>query len=133
MLFEKKFLNETKNHNPPPPFKLNGRSLRPFGLLAPKTLIIGLSNLSILRVPEEGYSKNVRNRFDIYVFSTCLDYKWMEFFHRHLFHSKVSALFPFPTSAQYFSLICNPFADPIISLHSRDISLFDCHIMNALN
>ena len=21
------FLNETKNHNPPPPFKLNGRSL----------------------------------------------------------------------------------------------------------
>ena len=23
----KKFLNETKNHNPPPPFKLNGRSL----------------------------------------------------------------------------------------------------------
>ena len=35
---------------------------------------------------------------------------------------------PFPTSAQYFSLICDPFADPIISLHSRDISLFDCHI-----
>jgi hypothetical protein len=26
------------------------------------------------------------------------------------------------------SLICDPFADPIISLHSRDISLFDCHI-----
>ena len=26
MLYEKKFLNETKNHNPPP-FKLNGRSL----------------------------------------------------------------------------------------------------------
>ena len=25
VLFEKKFLNETKNHNPP--FKLNGRSL----------------------------------------------------------------------------------------------------------
>ena len=24
---EKKFLSETKNHNPPPPFKLNGRSL----------------------------------------------------------------------------------------------------------
>jgi hypothetical protein len=24
---EKKFLNEAKNHNPPPPFKLNGRSL----------------------------------------------------------------------------------------------------------
>ena len=22
------FLNETKNHNPPPPFKLNGRSLK---------------------------------------------------------------------------------------------------------
>jgi hypothetical protein len=35
-------------------------------------------------------------------------------------------LFPFPTSPQYFSLICDPFADPIISLHSRDISLFDC-------
>jgi hypothetical protein len=35
---------------------------------------------------------------------------------------------PFPTSAQYFSLICDPFADPIISLHSRNISLFDCHI-----
>jgi hypothetical protein len=54
--------------------------------------------------------------------------------HRHLFHSKniylllfltsryISALFPFPTSPQYFSLICDPFADPIISLHSRDIS-----------
>ena len=37
-------------------------------------------------------------------------------------------LFLFPTSAQYFSPICDPFADPIISLHSRDISLFDCHI-----
>ena len=24
---EKKILNETKNHTPPPPFKLNGRSL----------------------------------------------------------------------------------------------------------
>ena len=40
----------------------------------------------------------------------------------------ISALFPFPTSPQYFSLICDPFADPIISLHSRDNSLFDCHI-----
>ena len=60
--------------------------------------------------------------------------------HRHLFHSKnicpllfltsssTSTLFPFPTSPQYFSLICDPFADPIISLHSRAISLFDCHI-----
>ena len=30
VMSEKKFLNETKNHNPPlpPPFKLNGRSLR---------------------------------------------------------------------------------------------------------
>ena len=29
VLSENKFLNETKNHNtPPPPFKLNGRSLR---------------------------------------------------------------------------------------------------------
>jgi hypothetical protein len=37
-------------------------------------------------------------------------------------------LFPFPTSPQYFSLICDPFADPIISLHSRDISFFNCHI-----
>ena len=27
MLSEKKILNETKNHNSPPPFKLNGRSL----------------------------------------------------------------------------------------------------------
>ena len=27
LLSEKKILNETKNHNPPPPFKLNGRSL----------------------------------------------------------------------------------------------------------
>ena len=27
VLSEAKFLNETKNHNPPPPFKLNGRSL----------------------------------------------------------------------------------------------------------
>ena len=35
---------------------------------------------------------------------------------------------PFSPSPQYFSLICYPFADPIISLHSRDISLFDCHI-----
>jgi hypothetical protein len=60
--------------------------------------------------------------------------------HRHLFHSKyicpllfltsrqTSSLFPFPTSPQYFSLICDPFADPMISLHSRDISLYDCHI-----
>jgi hypothetical protein len=29
---------------------------------------------------------------------------------------------------QYFSLICDPFADPVILLHSGDISLFDCHI-----
>ena len=36
--------------------------------------------------------------------------------------------FPLPTSPQYVSLICDPFADPIISLHSRDISPFDCHI-----
>ena len=28
VLSEKKILNETKNHNPPPPLKLNGRSLR---------------------------------------------------------------------------------------------------------
>ena len=41
-------------------------------------------------------------------------------------------LFPFPTSPQYFSLICDPFADPIISLHSRDISLFDCHSIDEL-
>ena len=27
VLSEKQILNETKNHNPPPPFKLNGRSL----------------------------------------------------------------------------------------------------------
>ena len=27
VLSEKKILNETKNHNPPPTFKLNGRSL----------------------------------------------------------------------------------------------------------
>ena len=27
VLSEKIFLNETKNHNPPPPCKLNGRSL----------------------------------------------------------------------------------------------------------
>ena len=27
VLSEKKILNETKNHNPPPPFKLNGWSL----------------------------------------------------------------------------------------------------------
>ena len=27
VLSEKKILNETKKHNPPPPFKLNGRSL----------------------------------------------------------------------------------------------------------
>ena len=40
----------------------------------------------------------------------------------------LSTLFPFPTSPQYFSLICDPFEDLIISLHSRDISLFDCHI-----
>ena len=42
--------------------------------------------------------------------------------HRHFFHSKnicpllfltSSALFPFPISPQYFSLICDPFADPI--------------------
>jgi hypothetical protein len=28
----------------------------------------------------------------------------------------------------YFSLICDPFPDPIISLHSQDIALYDCHI-----
>ena len=28
VLSERKILNETKNHNPPPHFKLNGRSLR---------------------------------------------------------------------------------------------------------
>jgi hypothetical protein len=49
-------------------------------------------------------------------------------FHQATFAKYSSALFPFPTSLQYFSLICDPFADPIISLHSRDISLFDCHI-----
>ena len=36
--------------------------------------------------------------------------------------------FPLPHFGSIFSLICDPFADPIISLHSRDISLFDCHI-----
>jgi hypothetical protein len=40
---------------------------------------------------------------------------------------------PFSPSPQYFSLICDPFADPIISLHSRDISLFDYHICNKAN
>ena len=38
VLSEKKILNETKNHNPPPPFKLNGRSLTHYGsckLLSP--------------------------------------------------------------------------------------------------
>ena len=58
-----------------------------------------------------------------------LDIKFSEYDHRHLFHSKNYApSSSFPTSPQYFSLICDPFADPIISLHSRDISLFDCHI-----
>jgi hypothetical protein len=46
---------------------------------------------------------------------------------RYCLH-KTSAFYPFPTSPQYFSLICDPFDDPIISLHSRDISLFDCHM-----
>ena len=36
--------------------------------------------------------------------------------------------FPLPHFASYFSLICDPFADPIIPLHSRDITLYDCHI-----
>ena len=31
---------------------------------------------------------------------------------------------PSPLRLNIFSLICDPFADPIISLHSRDISLF---------
>ena len=31
---------------------------RPFGFLAPKTLIIWLSNLSILSVPDRGNSRN---------------------------------------------------------------------------
>jgi hypothetical protein len=41
---------------------------------------------------------------------------------------------PVPVCAGFFICIRNsldrpyPFADPIISLHSRDISLFDCHI-----
>jgi hypothetical protein len=53
---------------------------------------------------------------------TCTE---IQFYHRHLFHSKnicpllfltsrqTSSLFPFPISPQYFSLICDPFADPI--------------------
>ena len=36
--------------------------------------------------------------------------------------------FLLPHFASIFSLICDPFADLIISLHSRDISLFECHI-----
>jgi hypothetical protein len=36
--------------------------------------------------------------------------------------------FPLPHFASIFLLNCDPFADPIISLHSRDISLFDGHI-----
>jgi hypothetical protein len=42
-------------------------------------------------------------------------------------------IYPFPLlhfASIFFSLICDPFADPIISLSSRDISLFDCHIYN---
>ena len=38
VLSEKKIPNETKNHTPPPPFKLNGRSLS---------------------IPDDGYSRNV--------------------------------------------------------------------------
>ena len=62
------------------------------------------------------------------------------FKHRHLFHSKkymppplpyfkVNIYpFPLPHFASVFFAYLWPFADPIISLHSRDISLFDCHI-----
>ena len=64
------------------------------------------------------------------IFKMCIHFHVQH--HRHLFHSKniclllflTSALFPFPTSPQYVSLICDPFADPIISLHSPDIILF---------
>jgi len=39
-------------------------------LLIPKLYIIWVSNLSILNVPDEGYSRNgaLRTKFDIYVF-----------------------------------------------------------------
>ena len=40
VLSEKKILTETKNHNPPPPFKLNGRSLTMYSI----HLYIYLSN-----------------------------------------------------------------------------------------
>jgi hypothetical protein len=41
---------------------------------------------------------------------------------------QLKTIFNLDTLDLSFSLICDPFADPIISLHSRDISLFDCHI-----
>jgi hypothetical protein len=37
----------------------------PFGFIAIKTLNNFLSNLSILTLPDEGYSRNVRTEFDI--------------------------------------------------------------------
>jgi hypothetical protein len=81
-----------------------------------------------------------------YLYFKGLLYIWKEMImmallHMAVFHSKnicpllfltsrkTSALFPFPTSPQYFSLICDPFADPIISFHSRYIS-FRMHMKN---
>ena len=40
----------------------------PLVLLLPKHEIIWLSNLSIMSVPDEGFSRNMRTKFDIYVF-----------------------------------------------------------------
>ena len=41
--------------------------LDPFVLLFPKLLFIWLPNLSILSVPDDGYSRIVHTKFDIYV------------------------------------------------------------------
>jgi hypothetical protein len=40
---------------------------------------------------------------------------------------------PFPTSPQYFSLICDPFADPIISLNTPKIFLFSTATFTQTN
>ena len=40
---------------------------RPFCFIVPKTLFIWLPNLSILSLPDDGYSRIVHTKFDIYV------------------------------------------------------------------
>ena len=67
MLSEKKILNETKNHNPPPPFKLNGRSLIYVKVIAPHMTKDVIDNYMLVQSPIKSCDElmyiNQSNRF----------------------------------------------------------------------